>query len=275
MVVLLALLMAASLSAAEPFVVPLYDGVAPGTEAWTQREYEDVNPNDKAYITHNISQPSLTVYLPDPGKATGTSVIIAPGGGFHVLAMRHEGYQVAEWLRSIGVAAFVLKYRVLQKGAPVAERNETVIPMAISDGRRAVRMVREKATEWKIVADRVGILGFSAGGRVAVEVALSPEKEDRANFSIPIYAGTPSGEITPPAGAGPMFLVHATDDKGVPPEAHSLRLYSAWAKAKIPVELHVYAKGGHGFGMNKLDLPVAAWPERLREWMGAQGLLKR
>ncbi|HBY62798.1 MAG TPA: G-D-S-L family lipolytic protein, partial [Solibacterales bacterium] len=142
MVVAFLLLMAGSIFAAEPLVVPLYQSVAPGTETWTQKEYEDVNPNDKAWITHNISQPSLTVFLPDAATATGTGVVVCPGGGFHVLAMRHEGYEVARWLNSIGVAAFVLKYRVLQKGAPASDRGEKVVPMAISDGRRALRLVR-------------------------------------------------------------------------------------------------------------------------------------
>jgi len=178
------------------------------------------------------------------------------------------------------VAAFVLKYRVMRTGdgedsdaAKMAERRKTLLPLAIADGQQAVRLVRAHAQEWGIARDRIGILGFSAGGYLAAAVALHHEADSRPSFAAPIYPGTPE-DVTAPPDAPPLFLVHADDDKTVPPVDHSVRLYESWKKAGIPAELHIYSRGGHGFAMRKQNLPVDTWTERLREWLTVQGLLQ-
>ena len=228
----------------------------------------------------NVTRPTLSIYLPEASRTTGTGIVICPGGGFRWLAIDHEGVYVAEWLNSIGVAAFVLKYRVMRTGdsedsdaAKMAERRKTLIPLAIADGQQAVRLVRAHAQEWGIARDRIGILGFSAGGYLAAAVALHHEADSRPNFAAPIYPGTPE-DVTAPPDAPPLFLVHADDDKTVPPVDHSVRLYESWKKAGIPAELHIYSRGGQGFGMRKQRLPVDTWTERLRDWLTVQGLLQ-
>jgi acetyl esterase/lipase len=273
-------LVAATAFAAEPKVIPLWPGAAPGSESWSYDEKDTVGPQDTFHRLSNITHPTLTVYQPDPALATGTAVIVCPGGGFRFLTMDNEGSDAARWLNSIGVTAFVLKYRVMRTGdsdasdpAKLAERRKTVIPMAIADGQQAIRLVRSHAAEWGVARDRIGILGFSAGGHVAAGVALEHDAESRPNFVVPIYPGVPD-DVTAPADAPPLFLAHADDDKTVPPIDNSIRLYQAWKKAGIPAELHIYSHGGHGFGMRKRSLPIDTWTDRFRDWLGEQGLLK-
>lgn len=275
-VFLLALLAAA----AEPPVIPLYDGPAPGSESWDWPETEQPS-KDAIRRLANITRPTITAYLPEKSKANGTAVIIAPGGGFMILAINHEGYEVAEWLNKQGVAAFVLKYRVMRTGdegqkdkAEFARRRQEAMPMGVADGLRAIELVRSRAAEWNIRPDRIGIMGFSAGGFVTVGVALKGSGPSRPDFAVPVYAYT-QGDLTAPPNPMPLLLIHADDDKTVPVLPHSIRLYEAWKKAGAPVELHVYAQGGHGFGIHKKNLPVDSWPDRLRDWMASQGLLER
>jgi acetyl esterase/lipase len=229
----------------------------------------------------NVSQPTLTAYLPDPQIATGSAVIVCPGGAFHFLAYEHEGIRVAEWLNARGIAAFMLKYRLIRTGdnfaAEVQERladrtklagpMQALAPLILADSQQAVRLVRERATGWGIRPDRIGIMGFSAGGGVTMAVTLNHDAGSRPDFAAPIYAGH-FGEITVPDDAPPLFLVHADDDPLVPASI-STAIYAAWHAAGKPVELHIYARGGHGFGMNKLGLPVDGWIERFAEWLGA------
>jgi acetyl esterase/lipase len=274
------ILLAGAAFAAEPKVIPLYPGAAPGSETWSYAETDTVGPQDTVRRIGNVTRPTLLAYLPDASSANGTAVIVCPGGGFRYLAFDYEGTDVAAWLNSMGVAAFVLKYRLARTGeegekdaAVMAERRKTVLPMAAADGRQAVRLVRSRAKEWGIAPDRIGIMGFSAGGYVAATVALEHDTESRPNFAAPIY-GVIFSDVTAPADAPPLFLALADDDKTVPPVANSIRLYTAWKKAQIPAELHIYSKGGHGFGMRKTPLPVGTWTDRFREWLGDQGLLK-
>lgn len=269
---------AAPVFASEAKVIPLWPGAAPGSETWN---YDEGVPQDAAHPITNVTRPTLTAYLPEAPLATGTAVIICPGGGFRELWVSHEGIDLARWLNSIGVAAFILKYRVMRTGDPdsndpakMAERRKIVVPLAIADGQQAVRLVRARAPEWGIARDRIGILGFSAGGYVAVAVALHFDSDSRPSFAAPIYPGTPE-DLTPPADAPPLFLVHADDDKTVTPIDHSIRLYAAWKKVGIPAELHIYSAGGHGFGTRKTSLPVGTWTARFRDWLDVQGLLKR
>ena len=273
--------LAVPLFSAEPKVIPLYDGPAPGSESWNWSETSTVGPKDTILRIGNVTQPALTVFLPDPAKATGTGVVICPGGGWRILAFNHEGTEVAEYLNSLGVAAFVLKYRVMRTGdegekdkAVAAARRKEAQAMGIADGQQAVKMVRAHAAEWGVLPNRIGILGFSAGGWVTSGVALEHDAQSRPDFAAPIYGALPP-EFKAPSDGMPLFLVHADDDRTVPPARTSVRLYTAWKEAGFPAEMHIYSAGGHGFGMRKKNLPVDGWTDRLREWLGAQGLLAR
>lgn len=267
-------------AAAQTQIIPLYPGPAPGSESWTHSESEEVGPKDNIRRVSNVVKPVLIPYPPPAGRANGTAMIVAPGGGFRILAIDHEGHEVARWLNSLGVTAFVLKYRVMQTGdegsknpAVMAERRKHAIAMGVADGEEAVRLVRRRAAEWKINPQRIGIMGFSAGGWVTVGVTLTADPVARPDFSAPIYPAV-QPELNIPAAAPPLFIVHADDDATVPPSKTSVRLYNAYKDAKLPVELHIYSKGGHGFGMRKKNLPVDTWTDRLREWLDVQGLLK-
>jgi acetyl esterase/lipase len=264
----------------EPFAIPLWPGGAPGSEGWTQQEVVSAWSQGGLRVVRNVTQPTLTAFLPQPGTANGTAVIVCPGGAFHFLAYEHEGIQVAEWLNARGIAAFMLKYRLIpttdnfaaEVDERLADREKmagpmlSLAPLILADGQQAVRLVRQRATEWGIRPDRIGIMGFSAGGGVTMAVTLNHDASSRPDFAAPIYAGH-FGEITVPADAPPLFLVHADDDPLVPASI-STAIYAAWHAAGKPVELHIYARSGHGFGMNKLGLPVDRWIERFEEWLG-------
>jgi acetyl esterase/lipase len=288
-VIVLALMSLPWIGAHAQRVIPLYTGAAPGSESWTHEEKEYYSDGWRTQIVANVTKPTLTAYLPATDKATGTSVVIAPGGGFYALSINSEGVDVAKWLAARGVAAFVLKYRLARSGADaVADFNAAmkapaqfsaatgpVIPLAIADGRAAVAYVRAHAAEFGLNPERVGLMGFSAGGTVATGVAFQHDSASRPAFVAPIYAFTaPVNMTTVPADAGPMFVAAATDDElGLAPQ--SVALYSKWLAAKKPVELHMYARGGHGFGMRNQSLPTDAWIERFGEWLAVQGFTKK
>ncbi len=270
-------LLAFPMLAADHQVIPLYPGAAPGSENWNWPETSTVGPNDTILRIGNITKPALTVYLPDPAKANGTAMVVCPGGGFRILAYNHEGTEVAEYLNSLGVTVFLLKYRVMRTGdagekAEAMARRAEAIKLGVADAQQAMKIVRARAAEWKVRPDRIGIMGFSAGGWITSAVALNHDEQSRPNFAAPIYGALPDN-FTVPKDAPPLFLAHADDDKTVP-SLRSIRLYTAWKEAGIPAELHIYTSGGHGFGMRKKNLPVDTWIERLRDWLGAQGLLK-
>jgi acetyl esterase/lipase len=233
----------------------------------------------------NVTIPTLTVYRPE--KPNGTAVIVCPGGGYSILAIEHEGTQVCEWLNSLGVTAVLLKYRV-----PVRDKTPGYEPL--QDAQRAIGLVRKHAGEWGINPGRVGILGFSAGGHLAVMAALHPNErtytqdpamdvEDATpNFLIPVYPAylvgkedtftlLPTVKVTDKSPA--VCLVHAHDDKGQTSASASALLYLEYKKLGLPAELHIYSKGGHGFGMRKSGTPVSEWPQRVGEWLLAMGLL--
>ena len=269
-------------STLSPEVIPLWPNGAPGTEDWSQQESEMILPLfNQPQIVRNVTQPTLTAYLPDPAVANGTAAIICPGGGFHFLSMTSEGTEVARWLNARGVAAFVLKYRLM----PTDAREEDFVahirngfqsdqpmrahaPIAVMDGQQAIRLVRARSAQWGINAERIGILGFSAGGAVAIGATTQYDAESRPNFSAPIYAALWLNLVVP-ADAPPLFLLIANDDPVI--RDGSLPLYFAWKSAGIPVELHIYAQGGHGFGMNKRGTPTDHWIERFSEWLQSQG----
>ncbi|MDZ7638717.1 MAG: alpha/beta hydrolase [Bryobacterales bacterium] len=274
------LLVAAIGCPAQEPVIPLYDGPPPGTESWNWPETVQP-PTDGIARVANVTKPSLTVYGPEKGKANGTAVVVAPGGGFRILAIEHEGVAVAEWLRARGVTVFLLKYRLMRTGdaqagdtAEMARRRAEAIPLAVADGLQAMRVARQHAARFGVNPGRIGILGFSAGGWVATGVALKGRGESRPDFAAPIYAAMPEDVSAPPQPM-PLFLVHADDDKTVIPVKTSIRLYESWKRAGAPVELHIYSKGAHGFGMRKKGLPSDTWMERFGEWLLVQGLVPK
>ena len=272
---------------AAPEVVPIWPGAAPGSEAWTQKETETVIPGTQIRIVQNVTRPTLTVFLPEPAASTGTAVIICPGGAFHFLTMDDEGTRVAQWLAARGVAAFVLKYRITATGDDIFKQVQALIadrsiydkvvkqldPLITADGQQAVRVVRRSARKWNVSPDRIGLLGFSAGGYVAIRDATNHDAESAPNFLGAIYPAVPS-DISVPSDAPPLFELGADDDLLVPPVKNEIPLYAEWKAAGKPAELHIFAKGGHGFGIRKQNLPVDGWLDLFGEWLGAQGLLK-
>jgi len=265
---------------AEPRVIPLWPGVAPGSENANYPEQDVLGPQDTVRHLYNITHPEMLAYFPEAAKANGTAVVVCPGGGFRFLAFDYEGTDVALWLNAHGVAAFVLKYRLARTGdagekdrATMQERYKSAIPQAVADGQQAIRVVRAHASEWGIAPDRIGIMGFSAGGWVTAAVALQHDSQSRPNFAAPIYAAVPP-DVTVPADAPPLFLAHADDDTTVSTVDNSIRLYTAWKKARIPAELHIYLRGGHGFGMRKKELPTDGWIDRFADWLELEGMLK-
>jgi acetyl esterase/lipase len=270
-------------------VIPLYPGTPAGSESWTRPERTYFSRSWQGPVVANVTKPSVTVYLPAPDKATGTAAVICPGGGFFALAIDNEGTDLAKWLVARGVAAFVLRYRVAQTGADAtAEFNaaltrpavfdsvaRTIIPLAIADGRAAVAYVRAHASDFGVSANRVGIIGFSAGGTLAAALAFQYDRDSRPAFIAPIYAYTGTLKLDAvPSDAPPMFIAAATDDQlGLAPT--SVSLYSKWIAAHKRAELHVYATGGHGFGMRKQGTASDAWIDQFGDWLRLQGFLKK
>jgi len=272
--------------AAQEKPIPLYNGVAPGSETWTWDE-KTIDVNDMK-ITLDVSKPTLVPYL--PAKPNGTAVIIAPGGAFHALAVGHEGAEVAKWLNKKGVTAFVLKYRLGHDDPAHPENNfmtllqtnnfkkldsinSTIVPLAMQDGLTAMKYVRKHAASYKINPKKIGFMGFSAGGTVAMSVVYNATDENRPNFVAPIYAyeGAIIGSAVPTVKT-PIFIAAATDDDlGL--ASHSVHIYQKWVDAKQPAELHMYERGKHGFGMRKQGLPTDKWIERFGDWLRMQGLL--
>lgn len=257
--------------------------------------------------TADGDKPALTIYLPDKEKATGAAVVIFPGGGYGHLAMDHEGHQIAQWLNSIGVAGFIVKYRHRNSGAGYGH------PAPIQDAQRAIRTVRSRAGEWGVDPGRIGIIGFSAGGHLASSAGThfkgrysEPVDEIdriscRPDFMILMYpvisftewythegsrknllGESPDAElvesfsnekqVTPETP--PTFLVHADDDNVVPPE-NSIAFHHALRKAKVPAEMHIYEKGGHGFGPGAGKGACSSWMVRCSDWMKGRGLLDK
>jgi acetyl esterase/lipase len=283
------ILFTTTLAAAQD-VIPLYPGTPPGSMPETYPEKTYFSKLWNTEVVSNVTKPSLTVFKPSPETKNGTAIIVAPGGGFMALSITSEGTDVAKYLAAKGVTAFVLKYRLAHTGedatqefADLYEKDKPkfqelvgkVIPLTIADGLAAVTYVRQHASEFGVSLDRVGIIGFSAGGTVAAGVVYHYAPEGRPAFVAPIYAAAGRLKDNPiPADAPPMFIAAATDDNlGLAPD--SVALYQKWTEAHKSVELHMYAKGGHGFGMHKNNIPTDHWIERFAEWLDLQGFLKK
>lgn len=264
-----------SLAAAQPEALPLWPHGAPGSEARVAEPEKQDGSN-----VMNVHNPSLTPFIPTTG-ATGVAVIIAPGGGHSKLCLGHEGYALAEWLREHGIAAFVLKYRLAREPGSAY----TIQEHAMADTRRALRTVRSRAQEWGIKPDRIGIMGFSAGGELAAFAAMKsdPGKADaadpverassRPDFQALIYPGT-SNLFTVEKGMPPAFIACGYGDR--PDIAEGMAsLYLKYKAAGVKAELHIYSNAGHGFGYKPNTTTAAgAWPHRFREWLVDSGLLK-
>jgi acetyl esterase/lipase len=236
----------------------------------------------------NVSKPTLTVCRPQATKNTGVAVLVFPGGGYNFLSWDHEGEQVAHWLNSIGVTAAVLKYRVPRREGTPKEKPPI---QALMDAQRAISLMRSKAADWSVDPKRIGVLGFSAGGHLAAWAATNFDKRSydqvdtsdqtscRPDFAVVIYPGgvvkrgtaelSPEIRVTPQTP--PCFFAQAHDDR-VNAE-NSVAMYLALKRAGVPAELHIYASGGHGFGMRPTGKPAATWPKRCEEWLRATGVL--
>ena len=275
-----------------PAAVPLWRGVAPGSEGHAAPEQVSVQhvpaePGRPAFSFHvvsSVNEPSITPFLPCKDDSTGVAVIIAPGGGHQFLAIDHEGYNVGRWLASHGVAGFVLKYRLAkEKGSPYK-----VDVHELMDMQRAIRLVRGHATEWNIDPHKVGVMGFSAGGELALLASTRfdqpvPGSNDaidalncRPDFMALLYPGglnNPSAvkvtKDTPQA-----FLACSYTDRLTISE-NLAKLYLMLKEAGVPAELHIYASGGHGFGIRPTTMPVGTWPDRFLDWLKDRGLIDR
>ena len=271
---------------AQPTAIELGTGPLPDAknpEAW-HRQYGSV-------FARNVTVATLTPFLPDPAKATGTAVIVAPGGGFRSLSMENEGWDVARALADRGVAAFVLKYRLNQTpndlegfGKSIREMlsgpqpKHRVDPMSsiaklgpqIADARAAFALVRSRADEWNVDPDRIGMVGFSAGAMLTIATTLAGEDAK------PAFIGTIYGPLAPldvPADAPPLFIALAADD---PLFANGgFGLIDSWREAKRPVEFHFYEQGGHGFGMYPKTTTSTGWFDAFASWMKMHGWLER
>jgi acetyl esterase/lipase len=282
-------------------MIELWPGVVPGDSPQPRGYYgplgkemirapENSPTRDAQWLT-NVTRPSITVFRAPKRKNTGTAMIICPGGGYWNLAWDLEGTEVAEWLNSVGITGAVLKYRVPRReGQPEA----LPAPGPLLDAQRAVSLVRSHAAEWGIRPDRIGIVGFSAGGHLAVATATNSDKRGypmvdaadavscRPDFAVGVYSGyfaekdnaTLSPLIRIPKDTPPIMLVHASDDTVSAPENSTL-MYQGLRKAGVPAELHIYATGGHGFGVRKSKGECATWTDRCLAWLRGRGLLDR
>ncbi len=265
----------------------------PGPEAVHSTAEKGELVAGKPYIyVSNVSQPTLTVYAPK-GKNTGAAVVVIPGGGFEILAMDLEGTEVCDWLNANGITCVLLKYRV--PGAPYdwhcdcRPDNHVVPTQSLEDVQRAMGLVRLHAAEWRIDPHKVGVLGFSAGGYLVAEISThfdkrlypavdAADKESaRPDFAVALYPGhieihgklNPNVPVT--AATPPSFLLQAEDD-GVDGVQQSLVYYAALKQAGVPVEMHLYAQGGHAFGLRPTKLPITHWPDLVTRWLKTLGM---
>jgi acetyl esterase/lipase len=265
--------------------LPVWPGLAPGAPANPPAEVDTTTAKDNLIAGKplvrlgNVSTPTLTLYAPQ-GKNTGAAVVVFPGGGYRILAIDLEGTEVCAWLNSAGINCVLLKYRVPDTG-PYPKS-----PAALQDAQRALGLVRLHAAEWKIDPSRIGVLGFSAGAHLAA--ALSTHYDQRLynpidaadklscrpDFAVVVYPGylaladqnfAPNADIRPTASTPPSFVVQAEDDP-VHVE-NAVVYYMALKNAKVPAELHIYAEGGHGYGLRRTALTVTTWPQSVETWL--------
>ena len=285
--------------ASEPLVLPVWPGTVPGDYGTIGPERvraPSEAPTKNAKWITNVTKPTMSIFRPANDKNTGLAIVVCPGGGYWNLAWDLEGEEVAAWLNTVGVTGVVLKYRVPRRPGQI---EPLPAPGPLLDAQRAVSLVRSRAAEWGIDPQRIGILGFSAGGHLAVATATHFDQRAyepiddadkiscRPDFAVAVYPGYlieqhPAGVeinkdvlapyIRIPSGTPPIFLVHASDDTMAGAE-NSVVMYLALKRADVAAELHVYARGGHGFGVRQSSLPCSTWTDRCAAWLGSQGLL--
>jgi acetyl esterase/lipase len=282
----------------KPLVVPVWPGKAPeetgkiGPEKLLlspRLDRKQVEVTEPTWMVTNVTRPTLTVFRPAKAKDTGTAVLICPGGGYWNLYWQLEGEEVAAWLTSLGVTGIILKYRVPRR--PDEPKGEPA-RRPLQDAQRAVRLVRSKARAWGIDPQRIGMVGFSAGGHLAIATATSfprrtyepidavDQVSSRPDFAILVYSGYLKARnkdalapgLTIPAGTPPVFLAHGGDDLISDP-AHSVVMYLALKRAGIPAELHVYARAAHDFGVRPSEQPCSTWTQACARWLRHEGLL--
>lgn len=269
---------------ADPTAIRLYAGAAPGEPV---RKAEVWNLMAGKRVVRNVSVPTITPFLPPPGKATGAAVIVVPGGGFKALAIEGEGWPTAHWLAEQGIAAFVLKYRlnetpadeasfmrqIMATMAAMATTSERKLdlkePRATADALQALRVVRQNAARWNVDPAKVGMIGFSAGAVATLEAATTADVPARPAFFGHIYGPMVALEV--PAQAPPMFAAIAIDDPLF--AAQGFGIVDSWRKAGRPVELHAFEKGGHGFGIGKAGTTTMLMMPQFRAWLEGRGLL--
>jgi acetyl esterase/lipase len=297
---LVSLILALPAFAAEPLVVEIWPGKVPDESGDIGAERIRMSPaldrkqvevTEPTRMITDVTKPTLTIYRPPKAKEkdTGTAILICPGGGYWNLYWQLEGEEVATWLNSIGVTGIILKYRVPRR--PDEPKGEPA-RRPLADAQRAVSLVRSRAGEWGINPERIGIVGFSAGGHLAIATATNFEKRTyepvdevdkiscRPDFAIPVYSGylkaKDKDELAPglrvPSGTPPVFLAHGGEDIISPPE-HSVLMYLALKQAGVPAELHIYAGAAHDFGVRKSDRPCSTWTASCAEWLGHLGFL--
>ena len=279
---LVMLMLSARLGSAErPSEIPLWPQGAPGSEGKPMKELVTTTASGELSVS-GIHNPSITPYLPTKDKATGLAILVIPGGGHRVLAISHEGYNVAGWLRDHGIAAFVLKHRLARE----ANSTYKIDVESFADTKRALRLIRSRAAEWSIDPGRVGAIGFSAGGELVSMASTSFETGDAAaadqfdrhgtkpDFQALIYPGR-SGDIQPTKDSPPVFLAAAYNDRQDISEGLA-EAYLRFKRAGVPAELHIYGTGGHGFGLRSSNTrPVGQWMVRFEEWLAESGFLRR
>jgi acetyl esterase/lipase len=269
---------------AQTKVIPLYQGAAPGSEQWNWTEGETSNTPIKFRIAYNVTKPTVTMYKPD--SANGAAVLIIPGGGMYVVNIEHEGEMIAKKLVKTGLTVFVLKYRTgrttsadpwqemlsnMKDTAVNRQKLEGVRPLFTADAFAAIRHIRNHAADYNLNPKKIGVLGFSGGGGLSLQLCTAADSADRPDFAgliYTLYRPAVSGPI--PSTAPPVFIACANDDELAPP-ANSTALFTAWLQAKRPAELHIYAKGGHGLRRSK---SASDWLVRFEEWLSEMGILK-
>ncbi len=276
-----------SLSALGQQTIKLYPGKAPGSENWNW-EMKEFTPMPNNRMLFNVTEPTLTIYPAAPGKGNGTSIIVAPGGAFHILSIDSEGHDVAKWVSARGITAFVLTYRVVKSNSPnpfaelmplmkdfkkLDEINAPVVEMATQDGIEAIKYVKANAEALGIDPNKMGFMGFSAGGTLTMNVLLSAPQYLKPNFIAPIYhyADAVTGKEMPDKVTPAFIAVAADDNLGFAP--HSIRLFERWTAAKHPTELHVYENGSHGFGMRKNNTSSDNWTVDFENWLKVRKFL--
>jgi endo-1,4-beta-xylanase len=271
----------AAVGASTPKEIPLWPNGAPGSAGKPAKEDVTTSPSGELRVA-GIHNPTITPYLPAASTATGVAVLVIPGGGHRMLAITHEGHNVAEWFQAHGIAAFVLKHRLARE----PDSTYRIEVESLADTKRAVRLIRARASEWKIDAARVGAIGFSAGGELVWLAASRSDDGDRTaadsidrqssrlDFAALIYPGR-SADIQPAPGTPPTFLAAAYDDRQDISEGLA-EAYLRFKRAGVPAELHIYGTGGHGFGLRSTNTrPVGQWIVRFEDWLAESGVLRR